>query len=109
MIGFYREAIKKRRTYVSVLESIVDIECVVRPAAEKVLSCTIKDYELSVKQIKSVKIEELLGRKPIQLDQEEIRGQLFGKTVLVTGGGTYNTFLLHRIRELIPSLCFEID
>ena len=26
MIGFYREAIKKRRTYVSVLESIVDIE-----------------------------------------------------------------------------------
>ena len=26
MIGFYRESIKKRRTYVSVLESIVDIE-----------------------------------------------------------------------------------
>ena len=31
------------------------------------------------------------------------------QTVLVTGGGTYNTFLLHRIRELTPSLCFEID
>lgn len=26
MVGFYRESIKKRRTYVSVLESIVDIE-----------------------------------------------------------------------------------
>lgn len=31
------------------------------------------------------------------------------RTILVTGGGTYNTFLLYRILELNPSLCFEID
>ena len=31
------------------------------------------------------------------------------QTVLVTGGGTYNTFLLYRIRELNPAVRFEID
>lgn len=31
------------------------------------------------------------------------------QTILVTGGGTYNTFLLHRICALMPSICFEID
>ena len=41
--------------------------------------------ELNVKQIKPVKIEELLGRKPIQLNQDKIKNQLTGKTILVTG------------------------
>ena len=33
------------------LESIVDIECLVRPAAETVQSCSVKDFELQIKQI----------------------------------------------------------
>ena len=41
--------------------------------------------ELSFKQIKKVKIEELLERGQIVLDTERIEKDLFGKTVLITG------------------------
>ena len=38
-------------------------------------------------QLKSLRIEDLLGRDPIQLDTEVVNGFIRGKTVLVTGGG----------------------
>ena len=41
--------------------------------------------ELSFKQIKDIRIEDLLERSAIKLDQENIRVQTAGKTVLVTG------------------------
>jgi FlaA1/EpsC-like NDP-sugar epimerase len=41
--------------------------------------------ELSFNQIKNIKIEELLERKPIVLDEKQIKKQLLNKTVLVTG------------------------
>lgn len=37
--------------------------------------------------MREVQIEDLLGRKPVQLDNSRIREFLTGKTVLVTGGG----------------------
>ncbi|MGN1158077.1 MAG: polysaccharide biosynthesis protein [Agathobacter sp.] len=43
--------------------------------------------EVSVKAMKSVAIEDLLGRKPIRVDMMKIFEQLKGKTILVTGGG----------------------
>lgn len=41
--------------------------------------------DLTAQQIKDIKIEDLLGRKPIKLDNEEIRNEITGKVVLVTG------------------------
>ncbi len=41
--------------------------------------------ELSFRQIRKINIEELLERDPIKLDEENIRKQNTGKTVLVTG------------------------
>lgn len=41
--------------------------------------------DLSVKQIKNVKIEDLLERSPININNEGISSQLSGKRVLVTG------------------------
>lgn len=41
--------------------------------------------ELSVRQIRKVRIEELLGRAEIKLDKGSIASQVNGKTVLVTG------------------------
>ncbi|MDL2308127.1 polysaccharide biosynthesis protein [Bacteroidales bacterium OttesenSCG-928-C03] len=41
--------------------------------------------ELSFKQIKKVKIEDLLEREPIVLDQSLIKKELDGKVILITG------------------------
>lgn len=41
--------------------------------------------DLEVQQIKEVKIEDLLGRKPIKLEKDSIRDEVKGKVVLVTG------------------------
>jgi len=41
--------------------------------------------ELSSKQIRSVKIEDLLQRDPIKLNEDSIRNEILGKTVMVTG------------------------
>src|SRR6185312_1800211 len=41
--------------------------------------------ELSFKQIKRVRIEDLLERDPIVLDKDKIEDQVHGKTVLITG------------------------
>ncbi len=43
--------------------------------------------EVSVSSMRSVKIEDLLGRETIKVNLEEIFNYLTGKTILVTGGG----------------------
>jgi FlaA1/EpsC-like NDP-sugar epimerase len=56
--------------------------------------------ELSFKQIKKVRIEELLGRDPISLDKANIERQLHNKTILVTGAaGSIGSEI---VRQLIP-------
>jgi FlaA1/EpsC-like NDP-sugar epimerase len=43
--------------------------------------------KILVSQIRDVSTEELLGRKPVRLDEEVIRGSIEGRSILVTGGG----------------------
>lgn len=43
--------------------------------------------EVTVEKLRSVNIEDLLGREPIQVTSETIGRYVSGKTVLVTGGG----------------------
>ena len=58
--------------------------------------CEIKDLpgvaeiikgEASVRDMKDVAVEDLLGRDPIRVDMEQIYNQITGKTILITGGG----------------------
>jgi FlaA1/EpsC-like NDP-sugar epimerase len=56
--------------------------------------------ELSFKQIKKVKIEDLLEREPIVLDKDKIESQLKNKTVLITGAaGSIGSEI---VRQIIP-------
>ena len=45
------------------------------------------DGQVSIKEIRDVEIEDLLGREQVNLDLEAIAGYLQGKRVLITGGG----------------------
>lgn len=43
--------------------------------------------EVSVSKLRSVDLEDLLGRESIKVNSDQIGGYITGKTVLVTGGG----------------------
>lgn len=43
--------------------------------------------EVSVSHLRDVEIGDLLGREPVQIDNEEVMDYVTGRTVLVTGGG----------------------
>lgn len=47
----------------------------------------IVDGRVEVSSIRDVEIEDLLGREPVQLEQEKLGDFLGGKTVVVTGAG----------------------
>ncbi|MEP7167972.1 MAG: nucleoside-diphosphate sugar epimerase/dehydratase [Bacteroidota bacterium] len=56
--------------------------------------------ELSFKQIKKIKIEDLLNRDQIQLDVEQIKNEISGKVVLITGAaGSIGSEI---VRQIIP-------
>lgn len=65
--------------------------------------------ELSAKQIKQVKIEELLERAPINLDNKNVKREIEGKVVLVTGaagsiGSEISRQLLHHKPQKVVML-----
>ena len=55
--------------------------------------------------IKSLQIEDLLNRKPIKLDNEEVKKRHFNKTVLVTGGaGSIGSEIVRQVAQFNPSI-----
>lgn len=59
--------------------------------------------ELSSKQIKNIKIEDLLERNPIKLDIERIQEQVKGKTMLVTGAaGSIGSEIVRQLTRFEP-------
>lgn len=66
--------------------------------------------ELSFKQIRGVKIEDLLGRKSIKLDEDIIEKQLNKKTILVTGAaGSIGSGLVRQILSFNPKKLILLD
>ncbi|MFN2430877.1 MAG: polysaccharide biosynthesis protein, partial [Cryomorphaceae bacterium] len=66
--------------------------------------------ELSFKQIKQVKIDDLLGREVISLDDGNVEKQLRGKTVLITGAaGSIGSGLVMQIASYKPKLIVALD
>ncbi len=66
--------------------------------------------DLKVSQIREVSIEDLLGRSQVHTDNTVISAKIWGKTVLVTGGGgSIGSELCRQIAELKPGKLIIFD
>ncbi|WP_374929121.1 polysaccharide biosynthesis protein [Kytococcus sedentarius] len=65
---------------------------------------SITDGRPQVSDLRDINLADLLGRRPIELDQGAIANELSGKTVLVTGaGGSIGSELARQISKFGPS------
>lgn len=66
--------------------------------------------QFSVKQIRDIKIEDLLGRESIKLNSTTVRGQVKGQVVLVTGAaGSIGSELIRQVLSYDPKLIIALD
>ena len=66
--------------------------------------------EVTLQQVRSVSIEDLLGRTQVSVDNNAIGEQVRGRTVLVTGGGgSIGSELCRQLAALEPSLLIIFD
>ncbi len=65
----------------------------------------ILNGSVNISQLREVALEDLLGRKPVTLDTEEISKYLKGRTILVTGaGGSIGSEITRQICRFAPNL-----
>ena len=65
---------------------------------------------VSVKLLRDINYEDLLGRSPVQLDTKGIRNYLDGKTVLITGcGGSIGSELCRQVMKYQPRKLILLD
>lgn len=82
-----------------------DVEVKVVPPVEKWLN-----GELTTSQIKSVKIEELLGRDVITLDKSLLESEINNKTILITGAaGSIGSELVRQLVKFNPQKLLLLD
>lgn len=94
---------KKRSIVENGLELNLDVKVV--PAYEKWIN-----GELSAKQLRSVSIDELLEREPINLDNNKLVEKLGGKVVLVTGAaGSIGSEIARQVLHFNPKKLILLD
>lgn len=68
------------------------------------------DGQLTAKQLRQIKIEELLGRDPIILEKDNIKNFIANKIVLVTGAaGSIGSEIARQVLEYKPARLILID
>ncbi|MFT6845580.1 MAG: FlaA1/EpsC-like NDP-sugar epimerase, partial [Flavobacteriales bacterium] len=66
--------------------------------------------ELSFNQIKTIKIDELLGRAPIKIDNNTVRNYINNETILITGAaGSIGSELVRQVLSYHPKKVMLLD
>jgi len=68
------------------------------------------DRTVSLERTRDVSLEDLLGRDPVEVEEDELRGVFLGKTIAVTGAaGTIGTELCRQLTRFDPDTIVGID
>ena len=87
------------------MENLTDVEVKMLPLIEKSLA-----DEPLLNKIRNVKIEDLLGREQVVINDGSIKGLIEGKTIFVTGGaGSIGSELARQIAKYNPKKLVTLD
>ncbi|VUC67792.1 capsular polysaccharide synthesis enzyme Cap8D [Macrococcoides caseolyticum] len=90
---------KKKLKSIHKIAAETDAEVLIMPNIDDIMA-----GRLEVSQLKKVQVEDLLGRDPVQLDDQGIIEQVSGKTILVTGaGGSIGSEICRQVVKYKPS------
>jgi FlaA1/EpsC-like NDP-sugar epimerase len=82
-----------------------DLEVKVLPPVTEILGVGV-----GLRDIRDLTIEDLLGRRPVEIDLDSIAGYLSGQRVLVTGaGGSIGSELCRQISRFAPAELIMLD
>lgn len=104
VITIARASRQEIRRIVSICEKI-PVKVRIIPGLYELLQGNVE-----VSRIRDMQIEDLLGREPVQLDEEEVGRFLAGKRVLVTGaGGSIGSELCRQVARYMPASLLLVE
>lgn len=81
-----------------------DMQVLKAPSVQKLRNSDIGS------SIKNLQIEDLLNRKPIKIENEEVKKRHYEKNILVTGGaGSIGSEIVRQVAEFAPSQIVVLD
>lgn len=95
------------------IKSIVEVVRELKPMKDiKIIPGTIDliNGKVSYSDIKRVKLEDLLGREPVEIQYDTIKNFILNKTVLITGaGGSIGSEVVKTVSKFDPKRLIALD